>query len=286
VSLSGKVLVTGGTGLLGSRLSPWLKERGWDVVVQGREHGGDVQCDLTDPSAVQRLIGEVRPAAVVQLVSLTNVDLCERDPHLAYLVNVRSVENIVAALDQVADAHLVHISTDHIYDAPGANREDALMLRNTYALTKLWAERIAMDTPATVLRTNFFGRSHLDWRGSFSDWVAKAMTDPESVTLLTDVMFSPLSIETLSDVITRSLSARPAGIFNAGSREGLSKRDFAHLVAKTLGGSMEGAKDGRQSDLTLDAARPAAMMMDSSKLEAALGITLPTLTKEIETAEL
>lgn len=272
--------------MLGSRLAPWLSQRGWDVVVQGREHGGDVSCDLTDGVAVRRMLGEVKPDIIVQLVSLTSVDLCERDPQVAYMINVRTVENIVAAMDQLPGAHLVHISTDHIYDAPGDNPEDALQVRNTYALTKLWAERVALEVPATVLRTNFFGRSHLDWRGSFSDWVRGAMANPGEITLLTDVMFSPLSIETLSEVIEKVMTARPIGIFNAGSRQGMSKRDFAHSVAIALGGSMSGTRDGLQSDLTLDAARPSAMMMDSGKLEAELGMQMPTLAEEIEKAEL
>jgi dTDP-4-dehydrorhamnose reductase len=250
------------------------------------EHGADFSCDLTDPLAASEMILRASPDHIIHLVSLTSVDLCERNPQLAYEVNVQTVENVTQTMSRNPKCHLLYVSTDHVYDSPGDNPEERICLRNTYALTKLWAEQVALGVEATVLRTNFFGRSHTPWRKSFSDWVRDALVDPSRITLLTDVYFSPLSIETLSAVIARALIHKPVGVYNAGSRGGMSKRDFVHSVAEELGGTLEGARDGRQGDVELDALRPVGMMMDSERLEKVLDMKLPSLADEIRTAEL
>lgn len=281
-----KVLIIGGTGLLGARLAPFLRDLDFEVVTQGMEHEADLSCDLTDPLAASETILNASPDHIIHLVSLTSVDLCERDPQLAYDINVQTVKNVTQAMSGSLNCHLLYVSTDHVYDGPGDNPEERIQLRNTYALTKYWAEQVASEVEATVLRTNFFGRSYTPWRKSFSDWVKDVLVDSSGITLFTDVYFSPLSIETLSAVIARALLYKPVGVYNAGSREGMSKRDFVYSVAEALGGTLEGTRDGQQGDIELDALRPAGMMMDSGRLERVLDMRLPSLTDEIRTAEL
>ena len=106
------------------------------------------------------------------------------------------------------------------------------------------------------------------------------------MTLLTDVYFSPLSIDTLCRVIQRTIESPAPGVYNAGSRNGMSKRDFSHAVAARLGLSLAAARDGTQDDLALAARRPKGMMMDSGAFEQAFRLTLPSLVEEIQTAEL
>lgn len=287
----GTVLVTGASGLLGRRLVPHLREAGHMVtphVHSAAGERGSAGADLTEAAQTERLLAETRPATVVHLVGLTDVDRCEREPDAAHRLNVRTVANLVGAIRRVGDRapHLVLISTDQVYDAPGNNREHDVLLRNTYALTKLWGEDIAATIGATVLRTNFFGRSHTPGRTSFTDWLVAAASSGKEMTLLTDVYFSPLSIETLSRAIEVAIRARTPGVFNAGSRHGMTKRDFAHAVARRLGLRLDRARDGSQGDLRLTARRPLGMMMDSGRFEQAFRLTLPTLAEEIQTAEL
>ena len=282
-----RILVTGASGFLGRRLVPFLRSRGHEVVAGARTGEGEVRADLTKPADAARLLAETRPEAIVHLVAHTNVDQCERDPQAAYALNVQTVANLVdAARAAKTTPGFVLISTDQVYDGAGDNPEDAVLLRNTYALTKLCGERVAREIGGTVLRTNFFGRSHTPGRASFTDWLQSAAGAGKDMTLLTDVYFSPLSVETLSAGIARAVERPAPGIYNLGSREGMSKRDFSHAVARRLGLSLAKAKDGTQDDLKLDARRPKGMMMDSRRFEAAFGMSLPTLSSEIQTAEL
>tara|TARA_B100000427_G_scaffold329779_1_gene347719 strand:- start:5578 stop:5847 length:270 start_codon:yes stop_codon:yes gene_type:complete len=73
-----------------------------------------------------------------------------------------------------------------------------------------------------------------------------------------------------------------SGIFNLGSRDGLSKADFAYSYSNFLNENRENTKLISVDDLNFLASRPKGMMMDVSKFESTFDIKLPTLLSEIE----
>jgi dTDP-4-dehydrorhamnose reductase len=277
-----RVLVTGSTGLLGGSVVPRLRARGLDVVAHGLRGAADVRADLRSAGEAERAVASAAPDVVLNLAALADVDACERDPDRAYECNVRSVENLAAALRGRSSVAFVHVSTDHVYDGAGPHPESARCLRNVYALSKYWGERVALEAGATVLRTSFFGASRRAGRPSWSDWLIDAFEQKRPVTLFTDVQFSPLSMDTLADLLAAVLAAPRPGVFNLGSRGGMSKRDFAHALARHLGLSADAACDGSVKQAGLRAARPADMRMDCALFERTFGAELPTLRGEIQ----
>lgn len=272
------VLVTGATGLLGSALLPLLAARGHRVVGHGRRAGAAHRADLCDAPAVAAMVAEYHPDCIVNLAALTDVDACERAPHQAYLHNVLSVENLAAAIAGSA-CHLVQISTDQLYDGPGPHAERDITVCNTYAFSKRAAELAAARVGATVLRTNFFGRSQCAGRSSFSDWLVQGLRSGAGLNVFEDVQFSPLSIDTLCDMIERVLRQRPQGVFNLGARGGMSKADFAFALGDALG--LSTAHLRRTDSGALATYRPKDMCMDSSHFEHTMGLQLPGLADEI-----
>ena len=154
-----RVLLTGASGLLGSRLYPYLKECGFDIVGHGYTADSDVRCDLRCRESTNKMLDNVRPEVIVNLVALTNVDECEQDPQNAYLLNVRVVENIVEWIRSHSVVRLVQVSTDQVYGGKGPHFEDDIALLNTYAFSKYCGELAARQVDGAVLRTNFFGDS-------------------------------------------------------------------------------------------------------------------------------
>jgi dTDP-4-dehydrorhamnose reductase len=277
-----RALIAGASGLLGTVLAPILIDAGYEVVRHGHRGVSDVFCDLTDRDATIALIDSVSPQVVINLVARTDVDMCERDPHGAYLLNVRPVENMVSAMRDHANAYLIHISTDQLYDSIGPSREDEIRLTNTYALTKYASELAAALMPSTILRTNFFGHSVFPGRKSFSDWLTDSLRDGSPITVFTDVVFNPLSMGTLGAMIGRVLEKRANGVFNLGSRGAMSKADFAFELARIYGLPTHNVKRGLSSEMDLLAYRPKDMSMSCACFETAFDVVLPTLEDEIK----
>lgn len=274
-------MITGASGLLGTTLAPLLAKRGHEIVRHANSGEGDVCCDLTNRIATFALLDNIRPEVVVNLVGLTDVDRCEEDMQAAYLLNVKTVENLVAGMRNNANSFLIHISTDQIYDSIGPSREEEVHLTNVYALTKYAGELAAKLIPSTILRTNFFGQSLLHGRKSFSDWVLENLKSGNAITGFTDVVVNPLSMSTLSSMIARTVEKRIAGVFNLGSKGGISKSDFIFEIAKVYGLNSVNVARGLSTDMDFLAYRPKDMQMDCYKFESTFDVSLPSICKEI-----
>ena len=274
-----RVLVTGATGRLGPYLGRAASRLGQVVAVsRGNESMG---CDLTRPHVVQRMLRDVAPAIVIHAAGWTDVDGCEANPVLAHLTNCSSISNIVASL--TPSVRLVFISTDQVYpNDRGPHVEGTEAPVNVYGKTKLAGELAALSHPRTlVLRVNFFGPSGAADRPSISDFVTDKLSNREPVTFFEDVKFSPLHMTTLADLVLDAIDEELTGVFNVGSRDGMSKRDFAFAVARHLNLPTDTAQTGRSTDYPARARRPLDLRMDVTKFETHLGKAMPTLREEI-----
>jgi dTDP-4-dehydrorhamnose reductase len=131
------------------------------------------------------------------------------------------------------------------------------------------------------LRTNFFGPSHCPGRRSLTDWLLQSLIQQRAITAFNDIRFSPLSIERLVDLLGAIVARRRQGIFNLGSRNGMSKAEFAYMFAAVMGVPTTCMTSGTSDRMKLVAYRPKDMRMDSSSFEDAFGVALPTLQEEI-----
>ena len=116
---SGRVLITGGSGLLALNWACAMR-REWDVVLGTHAHTVRLEgvsarpLDLEDGGRLARQIGEITPDLIVHAAGLTSVDQCEEDPDLAQHVNAGLARNVAVAA-AAGSIRLAHISTDHLF---------------------------------------------------------------------------------------------------------------------------------------------------------------------------
>ena len=191
--------------------------------------------DLVDGEKSFEMLTKIQPTIIINLASLTNVELCQDMLNMAYLANTRIVENLSDWIIKTeASCHLIQISTDHVYDGPELHVEEKVTLTNIYAFSKYAGELAATRIPSSILRTNFIGRSKINHRESLSDWVYTSLTNSKEIQVFDDVYFSPLSISALIELIQLVIEKKPVGIFNLGSHNGMSKADFSFFFAECL----------------------------------------------------
>jgi len=148
-----KVLVTGATGLLGSRMLEALPAD-WEVVgaYHSRPAPGMVPCEVANCCAVAQTIGDGGYDWVVHCAAIRSPDACERDPRRAMEVNAAGTEAVARAATD-AGAWLAYASTDYVFggDDPPHNEDDAPAPFNVYGHSKLAGERHALSVPGGLV---------------------------------------------------------------------------------------------------------------------------------------
>lgn len=149
-----KILITGASGLVGRALARECSGRGDEVLAYDHK-----ALDIDEPDAVETVIGEQRPDAVINCAAWTDVDGCESDPDRAQRVNALGPENLARA-SRNAGAVLITISTDYVFDG----RKDGFYTQrdqpspiSVYGHSKLEGERRAQAAHARtiVVRSGF-----------------------------------------------------------------------------------------------------------------------------------
>src|SRR6056297_4220374 len=151
-------MVTGATGQLGVDVVRHCTDAGDDVVALDR-----AGLDITDRDAVAAAIAAARPDAVVNTAAYTAVDACETNVDVAHLVNATAVGHLAEACS-VSGAHLVHVSTDYVFDGTldrPYREDDEPNPQSVYGRSKLAGERLA-GADASIARTSWVCGEHGD----------------------------------------------------------------------------------------------------------------------------
>ena len=108
-----KVFVTGVRGQLGYDVVNELEKRGHTAI------GVDIEdLDITDAAAVDKMITEAAPEAVIHCAAWTAVDAAEDNEEKCRQVNVNGTENIAKVCKKL-NCKMMYISTDYIFDGKG-----------------------------------------------------------------------------------------------------------------------------------------------------------------------
>lgn len=176
-----KIVVFGASGRLGCTLIPYLKSCGHNVFYDFIDESTNFRVDLCEYEDLGRILDLHNPEIIINLAAFTDVDQCEDKPILAYLVNVKIVENIVKWIKLNNNCYLIQLSSDHLYNGSGPHKEYNHTLTNYYSYSKFMGELVASQVSSTILRTNFIGRSKCKVRRCMTDWLMDSIIDRKSV---------------------------------------------------------------------------------------------------------
>lgn len=189
--------------------------------------------DILDKGAVKDVMLSCLPDTVVNLAAITNVDACETERSLCWAVNVTFVETL-ARYCRVTDAHLVHCSTDYVFDGSRGpyGEQDVPSPLGYYGKSKLASENIVTSAgiDATIVRTNvIYGADseHTD----FVRWVLKAFDASLPVNVVDDQFSNPTFVDDLAEAILHVVLRRRTGLYHVGGADYLSRYDFACRIA-------------------------------------------------------
>ncbi|WP_435235704.1 dTDP-4-dehydrorhamnose reductase [Psychromonas sp. PT13] len=148
-----RVLITGGNGQVGYCLTERLNKQS-DIDVLSLDLDG---LDITDESAVHKVVSEFEPIVIINAAAHTAVDRAESEIELSYAINKNGPKYLAEAANKI-DATILHISTDYVFpgDKAGLYQEtDATGPQSVYGGSKLAGELEVVNACAKyiILRT-------------------------------------------------------------------------------------------------------------------------------------
>ena len=261
-----RVLVTGGSGFIGSHVVDRLQARGhqpriFDLRPSPHHEGVEtVLGDLCDPHAVRRALEGCD--AVVHLAAIADVDEVKRDPVEADRVNVRGTHTLLEGARELGVSRFVYASTIWVYgDAhgPEAIDEDAPLPhpRHFYTATKIAGEMYATaynelyGLEYTILRFGIPYGPRSRPTAVVAAFTAKALSG-QPLTIAGDGTQSRrfVYVEDLADGVASALVPNAANrIYNLVGRENTSVRAIARAVRDVVGDVPIVHVEGRAGDL-------------------------------------
>jgi len=266
-----RVLVTGAAGQLGIDTVAACTEAGDEVAAFDR-----AGLDITDRNAVLGAITTLRPDVVIHCAAWTAVDTCEADPDRALLANGTAVRWVAEACDRVG-AHLVHVSTDYVFDGTldrPYHEHDEPNPTSVYGWSKLMGEReaLALGARSSVVRTSWVCGVH---GANMVKTVLRLAAERPELAFVDDQVGHPTFTQDLGPMLRRIGTDRVSGVVHATNQRACSWFDLACAVVSASGRDPRMVRPIATADLQppRPAPRPANSVLDNAVLRHA-GIPL------------
>ena len=242
--LAKKILVTGSNGLLGQKLTDWaLSDKRIALVATSRGENRHpikegytyIDLDILDSDRLRAVVLEHRPQAIINTAAMTNVDACEHDPAGCTKLNIDAVATLVALCEEF-DTHLIHLSTDFIFDGKeGPYTEQARPNPlSRYGQSKLDAEHLIQRSTCkwSILRTILVYGVVADMsRSNIVLWAKGALEKGQPLNVVNDQWRMPTLAEDLAQACILAATTGAEGVFHISGKDMFAIHELVAAVA-------------------------------------------------------
>ena len=203
-----RALITGAAGQLGSDLVALLGDDAHPYT--------HAQLDISSDADVQRAFAEAQPDVVINCAAFHNLDVCEREPHNAFAINVEAVRRLARH-----GVPLVHVSTNYVFDGDREHpysEADLPNPRSIYAISKLAGEyaALAYAPRALVIRTTgLYGLSgNASKGGNFVQRILGRAREGATLSVVDDQRVQPTYTAALAAAIIEAVTVGARGVIH------------------------------------------------------------------------
>lgn len=229
-----KILATGLSGLVGSRIEELLKDK--------YEFDSSTE-DVTDKNLITSRITSSDADIILHLAAKTDVDGCEKDEVLgeegdAWRVNVIGTENVASACSN-SNKKIIYISTDFIFDGKkegGYEENDLPNPVNWYGTTKLEGEKMVQSCSSNyiIARIAYPYRKDFPKKDFLRGLIEKIKTG-ESLKMITDHIMTPTFIDDIAFALKTLIDTNENGVFHVVGSQAITPYETAILITKVFG---------------------------------------------------
>lgn len=285
-------LIIGGNGFLGSYIIKNILEHTEDIVIatardisacKTDDQVRWVKCEVTNDNDIDHLVEAVslyKDIKVVYLAAYHKPDLVQKNPRIAWNINITALSKILNKLDNVNC--LFYASTDSVYGSSVGDyhfkEEDNLKPENIYGMQKRTAEAVVTGYGYNVVRYPFLiGTSLLQKKKHFYDDIVSQISSGKEFGMFMDSYRSSLDFNTAAYLLIQLMETYKENypkVLNIAGDDDLSKYDVGLMVAEKTGCDPDLIKPIRLEDNNdiFTAPRATSTLMDNSKVKNVLGI--------------
>ncbi|MBG0565910.1 sugar nucleotide-binding protein [Actinoplanes aureus] len=225
--MTARVLITGATGSLGRRVALRAAAAGFQPVGTSLSAPTGVRLDIRDPGDVRRVLGEVRPDAIIHTAA-------GRDRN-DWPATADGAANVAVAAAQLG-VRLVHVSSDAIFSGRAVDYDEDATPDPVYpyGAAKAAAETAvrAILPSAAVVRTSLILG---DGNGAHEILTHDLIAGRVRGALFTDEIRKPVHVDDLADALLELAAGDYRGVLNVAGADAVSRYDLGVLVARRDG---------------------------------------------------
>ncbi len=291
-----KTIITGASGLLGRYLRHNYNGPMGDIIAitHSSRVGGLMHLDLTQEMNVHRLFSDHKPEVIIHCAAMGNVDYAERNPQIAYAMNVDMTERLIN-LSKDYNPLFVYISSNAVYGGnnPPYNEHSKQRPLSVYGRSKQYAENrvVATCNRHLIIRPfMLFGHNYGMGRPNWLTILREAFKNGRQMKLIDDIIWQPTSADWAAHVIwiliKRALKEEIKNDqFNLSQGYSMSLYAFGDIVQQIWNLdpliNIDLIDPILSSDFPTDASRPIDTSYDIAKLVSVVGES-PSVRSEIK----
>jgi dTDP-4-dehydrorhamnose reductase len=267
-----KLLVTGGSGLIGGQVA-FKANEAWEVYATRRSNPVNlssvqsVLLHLEDQNAIPKVIHRIRPDAVIHCAAWSDLDRCEQDKKRAFQINAENTA-VLAEVCAESNIRLIFTSSDMVFDGEKGNYTESDIPRpiNVYGETKLSAEEKirSIGSNYVIVRVALVYGKPVTRGNSFSEKILNRFREGKSVPLFTDQFRTPVWVRTLADALIELAGHDYTGTLHIGGPEKTDRYVFGLALAEIAQYSSKLCEPVHMSDLKSIAPRPRDVSLNIS----------------------
>lgn len=266
--MSGKILITGSNGQLGTELSHLIPNAVFTDVAQ---------LDITNAEAVKKFVNDNEIKTVINCAAYTAVDRAEDDFDLAYKINTIGPRNLAENIPNI-----IHISTDYVFDGTAHTPykpKDTPHPLSVYGKTKYAGESfVLMADNAIVIRTAWL---YSPYGNNFVKTMRRLGAEKQEINVVNDQIGTPTYAADLAKAIVDiipQMSYKTRGVYHFTNEGVCSWYDFAHEIMKQSGLKCQ-VNPIPSSAYPTKAPRPAYSVLDKSDIKNVFGVKIAHWTE-------
>ena len=273
-----KIVVTGSLGQLGYELMRQAKgSQHTYIFTDVRESELTTSLDITDAEAVEAFIGE-DVDVIINCAAYTDVNRAESDEAMARKINSDAPGNLARAALK-ADALLIHISTDYVFDGKGYlpyNEESQTGPLSAYGRTKLSGEKAVEESGCRYMIFRTAWLYSLTGRNFFLTMADLTASKP-MLKVVYDQVGTPTYAADLAFLIAHIIEENkldPTGLYHYTNEGVCSWYDFTKEINDLLGHTCN-VMPCRTEEFPTPAARPHYSVLEKKKVRETFGLEIP-----------